>query len=63
VKALVDELVQLRTKGISSLEHFVKAHLALNGIDADAYTDTSPDDYNKIRLLEKLIEEYRAERR
>jgi hypothetical protein len=40
------------------VEHFLKAHLALNGIDPARYTHRSPDDADKERRLEQMIEDF-----
>jgi hypothetical protein len=51
IKQLIDELVRLRTKNNPKVEHFVRAHLVLNGVDPDAYDLGSADDPVKIRAL------------
>ena len=60
VKQLIDELCQVRARGNPSLEHFVRAHLMLNGIDPKRYTETSPDDSEKERRLLAMIDEFRG---
>jgi hypothetical protein len=61
VKALIDELLQLRAKGVPSLEHYVKANLALNGIDPEQYTETSADIPTAVLTLERMIQDYRSQ--
>jgi hypothetical protein len=58
VRQLIDELVRLRARGRPGTEHFVRAHLALNGIDPTAYEAGAPDDEEAIRRLEAMIEEF-----
>ena len=59
IRQLIDELGVLRTQGQPGLQHFLRAHLMLNGINPDHYTTKSQDDPNKIRVLEKMIRDYR----
>jgi hypothetical protein len=33
IKRLIDELIEVRAAGNAGVEHFLRAHLALNGID------------------------------
>jgi hypothetical protein len=58
IKQLIDELVRLRTKGNPRVEHFVRAHLVLSGLDPDAYNPASADDPEKIRALENMIRDF-----
>lgn len=60
VKQLIDELVELRARGNSTVVHFLRAHLVLNGIDPDAYSEQTPDDPDRIQQLEKMIMDFRA---
>jgi hypothetical protein len=55
VKHLIDELISLRAAGNPGIEHFMRAHLMLNGIDPARYTESSPDDESKERRLEQMI--------
>jgi hypothetical protein len=55
VKHLIDELISLRAAGNQGVEHFMRAHLMLNGIDPARYTESSPDDVKKERCLEQMI--------
>lgn len=55
VKHLIDELISLRASGNPGIEHFMRAHLMLNGIDPARYTESSPDDESKERRLEQMI--------
>ena len=58
IRQLIDELGALRGTGQSGGGHFLSAHLILQGIDPDKYTRTSPDDPEKIRILEKMIQDF-----
>jgi hypothetical protein len=58
IHALIKELMALRAKG-GGAGHFIRAHLALSGVDPDLYHDESPDEEAKIALLEKMIHDYR----
>jgi hypothetical protein len=55
VKYLIDELISLRAGGNPGIEHFMRAHLMLNGIDPARYTEFSPDDELKERRLQQMI--------
>jgi hypothetical protein len=59
VHSLIKELIALRG-GSASTAHFVRAHLALSGIDVTAYDESSPDDEGKILVLQKMLAEYRT---
>ncbi len=59
-KRLIDELIQLRTRNRPGSQHFVRAHLVLNGIDPDAYNEVSPDDPDVVLALKKMISDFRA---
>jgi hypothetical protein len=63
VKQLIDELCKVRARGSPGLEHFVRAHLMLNGIDPTRYTESSPDDYDKEQRLQAMISDFRELRR
>jgi hypothetical protein len=58
VKRLIDELILLRARGNVGIEHFMRAHLMLNGIDPSQYTDASPDDSSKERRLREMIYDF-----
>lgn len=60
VKRLIDEFIQLRTEGQSGLEHFVRAHLMLSGVNPKLYSETSPDDPTIEKKLLKMIAEFSA---
>jgi hypothetical protein len=60
IRALIDELIRLRTSQGKGTAHFVKAHLILSGIDPDAVAATETDDPEHVRLLEKMIEDFRS---
>jgi hypothetical protein len=55
IKRLISELIDVRTRRRPNVEHFVRAHLVLNGIDPDLYDDYSEDDPEKIHLLQTMI--------
>ncbi len=61
IKQLIDSLVAIRTAETSGAGHFVRAHLILNGIHPDHYSARSADDPEKIRLLEKMIADFRTQ--
>lgn len=58
IRQLIDELGTLRTHGQPGLQHFLRAHLMLNGINPDHYTAKSQDDPATIRQLEKMIHDF-----
>jgi hypothetical protein len=57
-KALIDRLLRLRTKGNPALEHFVRVHLVLQGIDPAEHTTSSADNEDANRKLEAMIEQF-----
>lgn len=63
IKQLIEELVDLRTQRAPALAHFVRVHLVLKGIDPDAYTDKSPDEPDKVAMLEGMIREFGGRKR
>jgi hypothetical protein len=63
VKQLIDELMELRGAGNEGVAHFMRAHLMLLGIDPSRYTETSPDDQQKERQLEEMINDFSRQRR
>jgi hypothetical protein len=58
VKQLIDELIELRAGGNATVEHFLRAHLMLNGIDPSVHTAASPDDAVKERRLRDMIKTF-----
>jgi hypothetical protein len=60
IRRLIDELMQLRTARATGSTHFVRAHLILHGINPDQYSLKSEDDPERIRILEKMITDFRA---
>jgi hypothetical protein len=58
IKQLIHELVEIRTRNAPGAAHFVRAHLMMKGIDPDAYDGQSPDDADKIRVLQQLIHDF-----
>jgi hypothetical protein len=62
VKHLIDELILLRASGNPGIEHFMRAHLMLNGIDPTRYNESSPDDAIKERRLEQMINAFSRQR-
>jgi len=60
IKRLIEELIEVRAAGNAGVEYFLRAHLALNGIDPSAYTNRSPDDQDKVRRLQQMIAEFRG---
>ena len=63
VRRLIDELLEIRARGNAGVEHFLRAHLALNGLDPERHTHRCPDDPEKIRKLEQMIEDFRDSER
>jgi hypothetical protein len=59
VKRLIDELMLLRTQNRPGSQHFVRAHLVLNGIDPDEYHDHSPDNLEAVITLKKMIADFK----
>lgn len=59
VKRLIDELILLRSGNRPGNQHFIRAHLVLNGIDPDSHTETTADDPNTILALKKMIADFR----
>ncbi|MBN1606689.1 MAG: hypothetical protein JW940_08645 [Polyangiaceae bacterium] len=64
-RALIDELIQLRTAQgkAKGTDHFLRAHLILHGIDPDAVGPTDPDDPEHVRVLRKMINDFRLQGR
>jgi hypothetical protein len=60
-RALIEELIRLRTREGRGSDHFVRAHLILNGIDPDAIGPSDPDDPEQVRTLRKMIEAFRSQ--
>jgi hypothetical protein len=59
VKRLIDELMLLRTHKRPGSQHFVRAHLVLNGIDPDEYHDHTPDNPEAVVSLKKMIADFK----
>jgi hypothetical protein len=62
-RTLIDELIRLRTSHGKAGDHFVRAHLILSGIDPDANGPTDPDDPEHVRVLRKMIDDFRSQGR
>jgi hypothetical protein len=60
VRALIDELIRVRTETSPSMAPFVRAHLMMKGIHPDAYDHSSPDDPEKVAALEAMINDFRT---
>jgi hypothetical protein len=58
IRRLVRELIEVRARGNPTVEYFLKAHLALQGINADDYGDDSLDDPVVEHKLLKMIHEF-----
>ncbi|MFC1642285.1 hypothetical protein ACFL5O_06305 [Myxococcota bacterium] len=58
IRQLIDELSAVRGKGQSGIGHFLRAHLILQGINPDRHTASSPDDPEKIRILQKMLRDF-----
>lgn len=59
IKQLIEELIILRSRGRTGLEHFVRAHLVLNGIDPDGFDEKSADDPEIVRALQQMISDFK----
>lgn len=55
---MINELIQLRAGDSPGLEHFLRAHLVLQGINPDVYTEQSPDDAKVERRLLQMIQDF-----
>lgn len=62
IQELIDELVRIRSGGRPGRDHFVRAHLVLNGIDPDRYNASSADDPAVIEQLETMIASFKNSR-
>jgi hypothetical protein len=62
IRGLIDQLIQLRAGGRSDRLHFVRAHLALNGIDPDGFGPESDDDPMLEHQLQTMIESFKRTR-
>ena len=60
VRQLIDELYELRARGRPGVDHFLKAHLILQGINPDLHTAKTYDDPEMISALEKMIQAARS---
>jgi hypothetical protein len=58
IKRLIDELIEIRTRGNTAQAHFVRSHLVLNGIDPARFDESSPDDAEVIATLEQMISQF-----
>lgn len=52
IKVLIDQLIDLRTKGQAGLVAPVKIKLIMKGIDPDLYSSSSPDD---PAIMQKIV--------
>ncbi len=62
VKRLIDEFIELRTAGQKGLEHFVRAHLVLSGVNPNLYSESTPDDPILEKKLQKMIADFSAKK-
>ncbi len=60
VKRLINELIELRTAGNGAVAYFVRAQLAIKGINIEAYHEGSPDDPEVQATLEDMIDQFRS---
>lgn len=63
VKRLLDELIEVRARGNAGVEHFLRAHLRLNGIDPGRYNEGSADEPQTERRLQQMIDDFRESER
>jgi hypothetical protein len=61
-KHLIDQLIALRARNNVGVSHFLRAHLLLKGIDPDAHDEHTPDDPEKIAVLERMIQDFTPRR-
>jgi hypothetical protein len=57
IKQMLDKLIEVRSKGNSTLVNTTKAKLSLKGIDYQSYTATSPDDPAMIKKVTEVAKE------
>ena len=57
IKQLLDKLIEVRSKGNSTLVNTTKAKLTLKGIDYASYTASSPDDPTMIKKVTEIAKE------
>ena len=62
IKTLINQLIKKRAAGKPGLEHFVRAHLVLNGINPEEYNEFSDDDPETEMKIEKMIRDFGAQR-
>lgn len=63
MKALIDELIALRTLGAPSSAPFIRALLMMKGINPDVWHEQSTDDPTKIAALESMLRDFRGQSR
>ncbi|MCA1064376.1 hypothetical protein QTG56_22415 (plasmid) [Rossellomorea sp. AcN35-11] len=56
-KAIIDKIIQDRSKGNPTLEKTTRTKLTLKGINPDKFTSSTPDDPAVITKLESLAKE------
>ena len=58
VKAIIDKIIQERSKGNSTIASTTKTKLLIKGIDPDTWTATSPDDQATISKIKAIAEDF-----
>ncbi|MCC8165648.1 MAG: hypothetical protein LIQ31_05765 [Planctomycetes bacterium] len=57
VKAMIEELIQLRTRGERALVAPLKIKLIMKGIDPDTFDDSTPDNPLIIQRVSTIAKE------
>jgi hypothetical protein len=57
IKQMLDKLIEVRSKGNSTLVNTTKAKLSLKGIAYQNYTVTSPDDPEMIKKVTEVAKD------
>jgi hypothetical protein len=63
IKQLIEAVIEIRTNGKLELHHFVRAHLFMKGINPDLYDENSTDDPGIIETLERMRDDFSAQRK
>jgi len=55
IHQLIDQVIQVRTHGNPSMQHFVRVQLLLQGIDPTKFSPQSPDDPAIEAKLQEML--------
>jgi hypothetical protein len=58
IKNMVNQIIDLRSKGSPAIAATTRTKLILKGINLDSYTETSDDDPNVINRLRQIATEF-----